>query len=105
MSYLAIFKRIIPFFLTFAAGLLIASIFIPISAPNFSKGEGRKHKRGSYNKVWMENDDLRRENQRLRQELEMEREMNERDWNAPTTLKYEVSPSGHTECDLKPKKK
>ena len=29
MSYLAIFKRVIPFFLTFAAGLLIASIFVP----------------------------------------------------------------------------
>lgn len=70
MSYVAIFKRIIPFFLTFAAGLFIASFFIQISAPSFSKGEGRRHKRHGYNRVMAENEDLRRENERLRQQIE-----------------------------------
>ena len=67
MSYLQIFKRIIPFFLTFAAGLLIASIFVPIGAPNFQRpdrgGKGRHHR-----ELRKENENLRRENDRLRQE-------------------------------------
>ena len=29
------FKRIVPFFLTFAVGLFIASFFVTIAAPNF----------------------------------------------------------------------
>ncbi|MEQ1764760.1 MAG: hypothetical protein ABL984_16645 [Pyrinomonadaceae bacterium] len=73
MSYLSIFKRIIPFFLTFAAGLLIASIFIPIGKPNFQRpdrgGKGRHHR-----ELRKENENLRRENDRMRQELEAMRQ-------------------------------
>ena len=69
MSYLSIFKRIIPFFLTFAAGLLIASLFVPIGAPNFPNadrgGKGRFRTECS-----REKESLRRENDRLRQELD-----------------------------------
>ncbi len=68
MSYLQIFKRVIPFFLTFAAGLLIASIFVPITAPNFRSaergGKWRHHKECKRDK-----ESLRRENSRLREEL------------------------------------
>jgi hypothetical protein len=30
-------KRLVPFFLTFGAGLLIASFFVPITGPSFGK--------------------------------------------------------------------
>ena len=72
MSYLQIFKRIIPFFLTFAAGLLIASIFVPIGSPfrNADRsGNGRFR-----SECKRERESLRRENDRLRQELETMRQ-------------------------------
>lgn len=68
MSYLQIFKRIIPFFLTFAAGLLIASIFVPIGSPFRNSDRSGKHRFRSECK--RERESLRRENDRLRQELE-----------------------------------
>lgn len=83
MSYLAIFKRIIPFFLTFAAGLFIASFFIQISAPSFPKGESRRSKRHGYNKLAAENDQLRRENERLRQQNEILRQVHD-NWESST---------------------
>ncbi len=86
MSYLQIFKRIIPFFLTFAAGLLIASIFVPITAPSFRNadrgGRWRQHK-----ELKRENYNLRRENDRLKQELDQLR--SNADWNT-STLGYQV---------------
>lgn len=69
MSYLAVFKRIIPFFLTFATGLLIASIFVPITAPSFQKSE-RQSRWRYYKEIKRENESLRRENCRMRKELE-----------------------------------
>ena len=74
MSYLAIFKRIIPFFLTFAAGLLIASIFLPITAPRFERSE-RSGKWRHHRECKREKESLRRENMRLRQELEQRNEI------------------------------
>ena len=71
MSYLSIFKRIIPFFLTFAAGLLIASIFVPIGAPNFQRPE--RGGRWRHHECKREKESLRREVDRLRQELEQTR--------------------------------
>jgi hypothetical protein len=69
MSYLAIFKRIIPFFLTFAAGLLIASIFVPVTAPSFRNAD-RGGKWRHHRECKKEKESLRRENMRLRQEIE-----------------------------------
>jgi hypothetical protein len=69
MSYLAIFKRIIPFFLTFAAGLFIASFFVTIATPNFGSVERGKKWR-YYNEMRRENENLRRENCRLKREME-----------------------------------
>lgn len=37
-----LFRRLIPFFLTFAAGLLIASFFVPVTGPNFRFGRRRQ---------------------------------------------------------------
>lgn len=61
-------KRFVPFFLTFAAGLFIASFFVSVAAPfsGFSRGE----RRFGYVRV------LREENQRLQdrvEELEQQR--------------------------------
>lgn len=70
MSYLAVIKRIVPFFLTFVAGLLIASIFVPITAPSFPRSEGRQGKWRYHRECKREKEALRRENLRLRQEME-----------------------------------
>ena len=78
MSYLAIFKRIIPFFLTFAAGLFIASFFVTIATPNFGSVERGKKWR-YYNEMRRENENLRRENCRLKREKEQHRRDAEND--------------------------
>ena len=86
MSYLQISKRIIPFFLTFAAGLLIAGIFVPITGPSFRNadrgGRWRYHK-----ECRRERETLRLENDRLKQELEQLR--SNTDWNT-RTLEYQA---------------
>lgn len=60
-------KRILPFFATFAIGLFIASFFVDISAPRFGRGR-RMHQ--EFQRVQIENEQLRNENLRLRNELE-----------------------------------
>jgi len=69
MSYLQIFKRVIPFFLTFAAGLLIASIFVPITGPSFRNAE-RGGKWRHHKECRRDRESLQRENSRLKEELE-----------------------------------
>lgn len=61
-------KRFIPFLLTFAAGLVVASFFVTVAAPKFqfNKRSG-KHNKCRYHKN--ENERLRRENERLKREL------------------------------------
>lgn len=76
MSYLAIFKRVIPFFLTFAAGLLIASIFVPITAPSFNPGMSRRTKMREYRQLKLEVEQLRGEKCRMKRELEELRRLN-----------------------------
>lgn len=58
-------KRVLPFFLTFAVGLLIASFFVSIT-PNF-----KFEKRGGWNRHRAYHQRLEFENQRLREEKEM----------------------------------
>ncbi|MDQ3133064.1 MAG: hypothetical protein M3Q99_20220 [Acidobacteriota bacterium] len=67
MRLLGLVKRFVPFLLTFAIGLFIASFFISIAAPSFQfKNRGWKQR---------ENYRLKQENQRLRQRVErLERE-------------------------------
>src|SRR5690349_15159347 len=98
MSYLQIFKRIIPFFLTFAAGLLIASIFVPIGTPNFRNADGGGKWR-QRTECKRDRESLRRENDRLRQELEAMR--NEIEAAKFSDLKYSV-PEIHIEAPMPP---
>lgn len=88
MSYLAIFKRVVPFLLTFAAGLLIASVFIPMTSPNFSGFSRVSNKRHHYHQLKKEAEDLRRDNYRLKNENEqLRREARNLD---TMTLEYKV---------------
>ena len=69
MRLLGLVKRFVPFLLTFAAGLFIASFFVSIAAPSFQ----------FKNRSWKqrENYQLKQENQWLRQRNEqLEREKN-----------------------------
>ncbi|MER3430913.1 MAG: hypothetical protein C4325_06350 [Blastocatellia bacterium] len=79
MSYPRVAKRLIPFLLTFAAGLFVASFFVSISPPSFrsffrpSEGCEKMH-RGKIRNPVNELRDLRDENERLRNELQLLRE-------------------------------
>ena len=65
----AFFKRIIPFLLTFALGLFVASFFVSI-APNFKFKKKRPPCRPKESRMLrFENERLRMENQRLQQRL------------------------------------
>lgn len=64
MQFAGLVKRIIPFLLTFSAGLLLASLFIPIGLPNFSTW--RESRRAKHCR---EHRDLRNENDALRERV------------------------------------
>jgi hypothetical protein len=66
-------KRFIPFFLTFAAGLLIASFFVPVTAPSFGRGRGKRH-RAQHEQMERDIQRLREENLNLKMELKEARE-------------------------------
>lgn len=68
------FKRAVPFFLTFVIGVLIASIFVPITGHNFQFRKNRWQKHREYHeRIENEMQQLREENERLRQQLEEKR--------------------------------
>lgn len=79
MKFSSIVLRAVPFILTFTVGLLIASIFVPISAPSFGsknrfennrRHEGHKrHKRSEYRRSTSEVMELRQKNLELQNEL------------------------------------
>ena len=69
MLYKGVLKRVLPFFLTFAAGLFIASFFVSIASPSFNFPR-RSHKYREMHRLRMENQDLRRSNSELRRQLE-----------------------------------
>lgn len=64
MQLKGLLKRVLPFFLTFGLGLLVASFFVSVAAPNFGSFK-RKKCRENYR----ENYRLRMENERLQQRL------------------------------------
>lgn len=66
MPLIGIIKRIIPFLLTFAAGLFVASFFVSLWTPSFGRGTGGG--RHECRRVRHENSELRIENERLKQE-------------------------------------
>lgn len=69
MCCLGIFKRVVPFVLTFAAGLFIASFFVTIAAPNFGMSR-RQVRMREMRQVRMEVEQLRQERNRLKEEIE-----------------------------------
>ena len=69
MYYKGLIKRLVPFFVTFAAGLFIASFFVTIATPsfNFRRGPGRF---GEMQRLRSENQELKRTNGELRRQVE-----------------------------------
>ena len=65
-------KRIVPFFLTFAVGLFVASFFVTVAAPSFQfKSRNWKRNHQQYDRqMELENQQLRDENLRLRNEAQ-----------------------------------
>lgn len=63
------FRRFVPFFLTFAVGLFIASFFVTIAAPSFQFKRNFNSHRQYHRMMEMENQRLREENVRLKQKL------------------------------------
>jgi hypothetical protein len=71
MQFIGIIKRVIPFFLTFAAGLFIASFFVSLSAPRFGGiRKNRSERHGKHCEFKSELEQLRLENSLLKSELE-----------------------------------
>lgn len=77
MKFSSIVLRAVPFLLTFTAGLLIASIFVPISAPSFSSNsrfesyrKHDRHKKSNWRQMKAENEELKYKNQRLEDQVE-----------------------------------
>ncbi|MBA3601660.1 MAG: hypothetical protein H0W45_10625 [Acidobacteria bacterium] len=83
-------KRIVPFFLTFAVGLFIASFFVTVAAPNFqisNRGWRRNHRQYDRQREL--------EIQRLQEEnLRMKNQLSENDSQrfSASELKYNVPP-------------
>ena len=61
------FRRIVPFFATFAIGMFVASFFVTIGAPRFNFGEGRRR---HCEERFRRDNQLRIENEQLRNQLE-----------------------------------
>lgn len=61
----------LPFLATFAVGIFIASFFVNISAPSFRGQRGKRFH--EMKRLKMENEGLRNENLRLKNELESRR--------------------------------
>ncbi|HVE56376.1 MAG TPA: hypothetical protein VNB22_06065 [Pyrinomonadaceae bacterium] len=77
MKFISLVNRVAPFFLTFAVGLFIASFFVTVAAPNFQFRRGFNRHRQMDRQMQMENQQLREENNRLKNRLA---EAEKRDW-------------------------
>lgn len=64
-------KRFLPFFLTFAAGLFIASVFVPITGPFAGfQNRGMRNKCREVQELRMDVQELRNERIRLQNEID-----------------------------------
>jgi hypothetical protein len=83
MCYIGLFKRIIPFVLTFAAGLFIASFFVSLALPGANWRSGRRfNKHQEIRRLQAENDSLREKNRLLEMQNEqLQLQRNEREWS------------------------
>jgi hypothetical protein len=92
------FKRVVPFVLTFAAGLLIASLFGAAIAPNFGKGrESRRGKCRDRQELLMQIDNLRDELKDVKRENELLKrratsDAFEPDWAPPAEIEHPPAP-------------
>ena len=93
MFYTGLFKRIIPFLLTFAAGLMVASLFVPLAFPNLSEWRNARRSRGFHEKrqLRMENEELREKYRTLKKENE-ELRRGIKDWDADSEILNAVPP-------------
>ncbi len=69
MLFFAGLKRIVPFLLTFAVGLFIASFFVSVTSPSLNLPR-RSYKFREMQRLRQDNMDLRRANDELRRQLE-----------------------------------
>ena len=93
MFYKGFFKRIIPFFLTFAAGLFIASFFVSIAAPNFNLSRSRANRMHNCKRVNSELEQLRKDYFKLAEENEqMRRDSVDREllYDVPPPLDFDL---------------
>jgi hypothetical protein len=94
--YKGVIKRVLPFFLTFAGGLLVASFFVSVTAPNFAFGTRsyRFNRCREAKRIQKDYLELQRENERLRSELEEARQFSEVDLNklVPPVAVPDVAP-------------
>lgn len=67
-GFTGLLRRALPFFATFAVGLLIASFFVDINRPRFKAERCRKF--GEMKRLRGELEELRNENLRLKNEME-----------------------------------
>jgi hypothetical protein len=74
MNYKGVLKRLLPFAATFFVAVFITSFFVDLSAPRFGNWRARGWERHRmYERVMCENEQLKNENLRLRNELENRR--------------------------------
>lgn len=88
MFYKGFIKRIVPFFLTFIAGIFIASIFVPLSMPNLRMPSRGSHKYREVQRLRTELQESRRESCELKKEI---RELKQNAVNAEFDV-YEAVP-------------
>lgn len=69
MLYKGVLKRVLPFFLTFAAGLFIASFFVSVVSPSSFGFPRRSHKFREMQRLRSENDELKKSNCELRKQV------------------------------------
>jgi hypothetical protein len=92
-------KRIVPFALTFALGLFIASFFVSLSTPKFGKFERRQSYKGYCNmeskRMRMEREAQRRHEKAMREAFEVDGQKIEKPVFAPPL--EPVVPRGYEE--------
>jgi hypothetical protein len=93
-------KRVLPFFLTFSLGLLVASFFVSVAAPsfNFKKRNHRCREYRENSRLQMENQSLREDNEALR------RELRENDLKTVPAFELDVPPPPPPPMKVKPNK-
>lgn len=80
MFYTGLLKRVLPFFLTFAAGLFVASFFVSIT-PDFNWENSRPaYRTRECRRMKAELRELREENNRLKQQVEIHMTIDTMDW-------------------------